>query len=225
MKNLIAFAAASLLSATTHAATLDFTSSSTISGLNKVSPTEFTGTIGTVNFTISSAPVALNSGTAYDGDSNGCAPSAPGLACDIDGLGIGGSELGDAETLTLSFDRKVHVSALYFLDLYLNQNKGTERASISFDGASPVFADGEEEKGAPNAYLTGGFKALELKDIVAQEIVFTAPFAPEFLDDATNDYALAAIDVTAVPVPAAAFLFAPALVGFMGLRRKAAKKA
>jgi len=31
--------------------------------------------------------------------------------------------------------------------------------------------------------------------------------------------------VSAVPVPAAAFLFAPALIGFMGLRRKAAKNA
>jgi hypothetical protein len=29
--------------------------------------------------------------------------------------------------------------------------------------------------------------------------------------------------VSAVPVPAAAFLFAPALLGFMGLRRKATK--
>jgi hypothetical protein len=31
------------------------------------------------------------------------------------------------------------------------------------------------------------------------------------------------VSVSAVPVPAAAFLFAPALLGFMGLRRKAAK--
>jgi hypothetical protein len=33
------------------------------------------------------------------------------------------------------------------------------------------------------------------------------------------------LSVSAVPVPAAAFLFAPALVGFMALRRKAAKAA
>jgi hypothetical protein len=51
------------------------------------------------------------------------------------------------------------------------------------------------------------------------------------LDDVPNDgytYNTAYIveyDVSAVPVPAAAFLFAPALVGFMGLRRRAAKKA
>lgn len=34
---------------------------------------------------------------------------------------------------------------------------------------------------------------------------------------------LDAVSVSAVPVPAAAFLFAPALLGFMGLRRKTAK--
>jgi len=28
------------------------------------------------------------------------------------------------------------------------------------------------------------------------------------------------MNVSAVPIPAAAFLFAPALIGFMGLRRK-----
>jgi hypothetical protein len=33
------------------------------------------------------------------------------------------------------------------------------------------------------------------------------------------------VSVSAVPVPAAAFLMAPALIGFIGLRRKAAKKA
>jgi hypothetical protein len=41
-----------------------------------------------------------------------------------------------------------------------------------------------------------------------------------------NDEASVYMDVegvSAVPVPAAAFLFAPALIGFMGLRRKATK--
>ena len=31
------------------------------------------------------------------------------------------------------------------------------------------------------------------------------------------------LNVSAVPIPAAAFLFAPALLGFMGLRRRAQK--
>lgn len=37
----------------------------------------------------------------------------------------------------------------------------------------------------------------------------------------SGEYCLPASNVSAVPVPAAAFLFAPALIGFMGLRRKA----
>jgi hypothetical protein len=37
----------------------------------------------------------------------------------------------------------------------------------------------------------------------------------------TNYLSLAEVQVSAVPVPAAAFLFAPALLGFLGLRRKA----
>ena len=40
-----------------------------------------------------------------------------------------------------------------------------------------------------------------------------------------SDYDDLIIGVSAVPVPAAAFLFAPALLGFMGLRRKAKKSA
>jgi hypothetical protein len=44
----------------------------------------------------------------------------------------------------------------------------------------------------------------------------------------TNDSlggSLDAVSVSAVPIPAAAFLFAPALLGFMGLRRKAKSSA
>jgi hypothetical protein len=47
-------------------------------------------------------------------------------------------------------------------------------------------------------------------------------FAANGLDDKLGG-SLDAVSVSAVPVPAAAFLFAPALLGFMGLRRKAAK--
>jgi len=36
-----------------------------------------------------------------------------------------------------------------------------------------------------------------------------------------DDLSLNGVSVSAVPIPAAAFLFAPALLGFMGLRRKA----
>jgi len=40
-----------------------------------------------------------------------------------------------------------------------------------------------------------------------------------------GSYLVRIADITPIPVPAAAFLFAPALIGFMGLRRKAAKNA
>jgi hypothetical protein len=44
-------------------------------------------------------------------------------------------------------------------------------------------------------------------------------------NDDTLGGSLDAVSVSAVPVPAAAFLFAPALVGFMALRRKTSKAA
>jgi hypothetical protein len=49
-------------------------------------------------------------------------------------------------------------------------------------------------------------------------------FAATGTDDSYGG-SLDAVSVSAVPVPAAAFLMAPALIGFMGLRRKAVKKA
>ena len=45
-------------------------------------------------------------------------------------------------------------------------------------------------------------------------------FAATGLDDSLGG-SLDAVSVSAVPIPAAAFLFAPALLGFLGLRRKA----
>lgn len=45
-------------------------------------------------------------------------------------------------------------------------------------------------------------------------------FAATGLDDSLGG-SLDAVSVNAVPIPAAAFLFAPALLGFLGLRRKA----
>ena len=48
----------------------------------------------------------------------------------------------------------------------------------------------------------------------------TLKFSATGLDDSLGG-SLDAVSVNAVPIPAAAFLFAPALLGFLGLRRKA----
>jgi hypothetical protein len=57
---------------------------------------------------------------------------------------------------------------------------------------------------------------------LATTIVFTAESRLGLQDDANNNYALAGVSVSAVPVPAAVWLFASGILGLMGFstRRK-----
>lgn len=208
MNKLITFLAASLLSVSAQAGLIDFTKA----------PVETTGTVAGVGYELTAAGGPLNFSETFNG-SKTKEPCITLLACDQDGIGIGAAhdEVGLAEILTITFDKAIKVTGLYFLDMF-SKPAGTEEATITFS------LNGSES--APitllaSAVSNGGFAALTGLNVTVDKIIFSA--ADIFGEDGTNDFALAGI--SAVPVPAAAFLFAPALVGFMGLRRRAAKKA
>jgi hypothetical protein len=202
MKTLSTFLTAGLLSlsaVSANAATLDFTATPFVGA---------TGTIDGVGYTITTAP-----GSLAFGGSAGAACS--GLACDTDGIGVsskvGPNEIDFYETLTITFDEEVFVSGLAFLNLFENEVAKVQvgGTTLSYTGTQPLPGSG---------FVTDSFASL-----LATSVTFTT----ESLigDDGDSNYYVAALEVSKVPVPAAAFLFAPALAGFIGLRRKAAKKA
>ena len=88
-------------------------------------------------------------------------------------------------------------------------------------------SDGNPVNVALNPY-TGSttFQAFQLSQNITLNSIFLkkGSLVIGFGDAAGDgDYDDLIVGVSAVPVPAAAFLFAPALLGFMGLRRKAKK--
>jgi hypothetical protein len=231
MKKLTMFFAASLLSVSAHAGLIDFTQSSltNIDGNNS-----FTGSQGGINYTAKvTTPVDGTFNYGESVSSNGCGTSS--LECSVDGIGITGGtndlESGPtnvggevvAEVMTITFAEKVSFSSFYFLDLYKPE---TVRLAF-YDTASSVSPfkmvsfTGIEQLWGPSPN-TGFYEGILGSLISAQKVSLLAPVDIQG-DNKDNDFALAGIST--VPVPAAAFLFAPALVGFMGLRRRAAKKA
>jgi hypothetical protein len=111
---------------------------------------------------------------------------------------------GDGEVLKLDFGQKVQLGNTGFL----NNNHQT-----NFGGFVQLYIDGSY---TTDLYLAS---SLDLSAFTGQVFEFYNLSS----DVGKDDFYITGMQVSAVPVPAAAFLFAPALLGFMGLRRKAAK--
>ncbi len=206
------------------AALLDFTDTAFLATLNKVSNSEYTGTFDGVGFTLSATNGNINLLTdgGYDGSNRSiCASNGGQFACGTDGIGIDDDEIGEdgggiIENLTLTFDTAVNISGFHFIDLY--KVNGTEQATVIIDGNSPFTVDATQGAGE------GGYASYVSAQILATTIVFTAESTIGVQDDANNNYALGGVNVSAVPVPAAAWLFVSGIVGLMGFstRRKSA---
>ncbi|OUR63854.1 hypothetical protein A9Q79_08860 [Methylophaga sp. 42_25_T18] len=190
------------------AAVLDFTDNSLIGSLSSVTD-GYRGTIDGVGFTLTSTDGTVNFNENYDGSlSTGCGI----LACDKDGAGIDNDEISPNQTLTLTFDSIVSFTAFHFLDLY--DGIGTEQATITLDGSLLSYMSATETSGQ------GGYARLELLGPMTGQILeFTAALGGLLKDDSNNDYAFAGVTVSAVPVPAAIWLFGSAIVGLFGFRR------
>jgi len=189
------------------AAYIDFTDDST--GLS--------GMVDGIGFTLTSTDgtVTLNQDGRYDGSSYSHCQPAGSLTCDRDGVGIRNDEITMGQTLSLVFDTAVRITSFEFLDLY--KGKYAEEATVTIDGGISRSVSATESSGV-GGYANLGFLALVG---AGQNIAFTA--RNFFGDDGNNDYALAAITVSAVPIPAAIWLFGTALIGLVGFgRRKAA---
>lgn len=210
------------LCSSTSAALLDFTDTNYLNTLNKVSDSEYTGIFDGVGFTLSSTNGNINLFTdgGYDGSDNSiCASSGGQFACGTDGIGIDDDEIGEdqagiIETLTLTFDSAVNISGFHFLDLY--KVSGTEQATVVIDGNSLFTVDATQGAGV------GGYAVSVINSMIGTTIVFTAESNSGVQDNTDNNYGLAGVNVSAVPIPAAAWLFVSGLLGLVGYSRKKA---
>lgn len=181
---------------------IDFTSLAWHNAVNIGGGT--TATLGGVTLTATGGTFTINNSSS---EISGCAGGQPGngLSCAGDGIGINNDEIteGGQQGITITFDTVVDVNDILLLDLFGSEQTG-EIAIINGTPYEPPPGNG----GFPGGFFATGFAANGIT-----EIFLTGNL------DYFSDYALAGIDVTPVPLPAAMFLFASALLGLMGFRR------
>ena len=188
-----------------HAALLDFTNNDV--GLS--------GMIAGATYSVTGFPVAPNHNQAFDGNASDVV--GVGLALDNDGLGIRDDEIAfGRQYVDVTFGRAVTITSLYFLDLFANpaDSSDRERAYVSVDGGDPVlFKDGEMAKAGNNSGFADRYGTIR-----GSLFRFTA--GPGNDGYANPDFALAAIEVAPIPVPAAGLLLIGGLGAFGLMKRK-----
>lgn len=199
--------AAFVFSAAAQATLIDFTGADWEQAI--VNGGGATATIGNITLTSDNGSLTFNRK-----DSGGCKAGQPtnGLTCDGDGIGINNDEItqGGSQQITLTFDKAVNITNIILLDLF-SAERGYDVNGDPTTGEIAII-EGTQYFG-PNL-LAGGYYATGFSGQAITSIVFSGNL------DSFSDYALAAIEVSAVPIPGAAILFGSALLGFFGFKRR-----
>lgn len=195
------------------AAVVDFTSDATVTAAAAGNP--FTLDSGGVTISVLTAPGAASFDDTVDGSASFCQAQGGDFACDNDGLGISDDEVGPGESVILTFSQAVNVTSLAFLDLFVDPDAGQdETVMVMVNGAPATTLDAliEFEPGA-----TGFARFATNLGLVTTLALLTG----EGNDGVgVRDFALAGVEFSPVPVPAAGLLFATAAIGGGIARRK-----
>jgi hypothetical protein len=140
-----------------------------------------------------------------------------GLAFDGDGLGVRDDEItSPGQSITVLFSGAgLNVAGFAFLDLFIADDASErEVADVEFDDGTVMSFDAQS-KG------NGGFAYYAIAPKRTTSLTFTAESTNDKRAD--PDYALAAIEVAPIPLPAAGWMFISALagMGFLSRRRRA----
>jgi hypothetical protein len=189
-----------LLAGIASAATIDFTDGTIFSGaLNQ--PSFSTNAYG---YTISLAAQPTGARLWWDA---------------TDGFGVQysyeGDEIESVERLKIFFSAPVYIATVLITDLF---NEGyLECGAYRLNGGDWISFHADPGQTLDNS--NGELRLLLDPSILINSIVFKAPGELTYQNQ-NHEFSVAAIETTAVPLPAAAWLLGCGLAGLVGLRRR-----
>lgn len=171
------------------------------------------GTAGGVGYTVTAFGGPLTA-TPYDGGLP-LPTNSFGLAFAADGYGVTDDEItnpASAESITITFARSVKIVGFAFLDLFQRVVGGAgEVGVLSSSGGNVDLQFDPANSGSGYSEATG-------LDIRTSSVTFTVRRTND--DFGFADGALAAVEIAAIPVPAAGLLMLGGLGGLVALRRR-----
>lgn len=221
--SVLALGVASVFAAPVSAATtIDFTNAQLFGSVADTNPfvANVVG-IGDVELTSVGGAMTFNAGSFAAPAEDAFAQT---LAQDGDGIGIVDDEInGKGESLVVTFLGEAQgIIGISLLDLFPRDERSAEKASIEFFGAGDVLLKSVVfQASTPRA--AGGWlnRVVSVADVESIRFTGLTPTAGN-TDNATNDYALAAIQVGAVPETSTWILMLAGfgLTGFVLKRRQ-----
>lgn len=221
----VAFVAANLLAGlSASAATIDFTSAATGT----------TGTVGGVNWALSTNIGTLNNSQRFDGQDSLASLAGTGLSFQRDGYGVRSSidqsraddEIttirGGMEAVTLTFAKKVKLTGFSFLDLYLAAGARVGEVAYATLDDGTVLSTSATDLANTNGARLAGFSGVNFAGLVTKSIRFYVGLSND--QQGFADGALASVSVAPVPVPAAGLMLMGGIGGLAAIRRKRSAK-